>query len=200
MNRRRSRLFFDYVDPLSYLVEVELRAVEESLGWVVERVPFELSVPPAAMVDPASPEWAERMQDAGPVASELGLELREPPFVPWTRKAHELVMHARTKGVETAVHRAVFAGVFEEGLDIGRIDVLVRLAQSCGLDPTEAKAVLDVDKHTEEIEQARRSALDSGIEGAPTLVAGARRCQGFHNRSAIRTFLHVPDDPAPTTD
>ncbi len=195
-----ARFFFDYIDPLSYLVELELQAVEGASGQLVERVALELRAPPEAMVDPRSSPWIQQWEDAARAASELGIPLHRASLVPWTRKAHELVMHAHAHELGRAVHTALFEGVFNAGLDIGRVDVLVRLGVGLGLDATETKAVLDVDRYSDDIAAARTTILAEGITRTPTLVAGERRLEGFHNRTALGTFLHTTGNTDTTLD
>ncbi len=200
MNPLSARFFFDYVDPISYLVELELQAVEKASGQLIERVALELRAPPEQMVDPRSSPWIQRWEEAAQAASEVGISLRRPSLVPWTRKAHELVLHARAHDLGNEAHTALFEAVFNEGTDIGRVDVLVRLAAGLGLDATETKAVLDVDRYSDDIAAERATTLAEGIVRTPTLVAGHRRLEGFHNRTALGTFLHATSNPDTTLD
>lgn len=183
----RPRFFFDLVDPLSYLVDRELNALEARSGTRIERVPLELRPPPAPLIDPDDPAWRKRWERARSLVADV--ELREPPLVPWTRKAMELVLHGRELGREDDVRRALFAAGIEEGRDLGRVDVLVDVARELGLDHSRAKAVLDVDRHSEAVRAARTDAAELGVAEPPALVAGGRVLRGFHNRDALDTFL-----------
>ena len=183
-------LFFDYVDPLSYLVDRELAAVGPAGALAgLRRVPLELRPPPSPLLDPDAPEWRDRWSLAEQVARGLGVRLALPSLVPWTRKAHELVLHAEARGVGDVAHRAVFEAVFGRGWDVGRVDVLVALAKELGLDATEAKAVLDVDRYASEVAAGRGLAAGLGVAGSPALASRQGVLQGFHNRDALRTFL-----------
>jgi predicted DsbA family dithiol-disulfide isomerase len=194
MERPEIVLFFDYVDPLSYLLEHELREMDRgshpSLG--IERVPLELCPPPKPLLDPEQPAWAGRWKEAETAGSDLGLVLAEPTLLPWTRKAHELVFHAADHGKGPEIHQAVFDAVFVHGRDVGRIDVLVDIARASGLDGMETKAVLDVDKHAGSVEASRSRAQDAGVDDPPVLLAHGEILRGFHNRDALRTFLCSP--------
>lgn len=181
-------LFYDYVDPLAYLVERELAALSALLP-PVSRIPLELRPPPAPLMDPDAPEWRERWDRAAREAARLGIPLVEPALIPWTRKAHELVLHAAAKGMGPAAHLLVFEAVFTRGSDVGRVDVLVGLARELGLDAMEAKAVLDVDRHAAEVAAGRDLAARAGVAVSPALVSPRGTLQGFHNRDALRTFL-----------
>jgi predicted DsbA family dithiol-disulfide isomerase len=184
------RLYFDYVDPISYLVEVELAAATGAGDLTEpERIPLELRPPPAPLLDPEAPWWRERWQAAVAAGgSGGGVALAEPSILPWTRKAHELVAHARAAGVGPQAHRAVFEAMFGRGEDIGRIDVLVGIAETLGLDPTETKAVLDVDRYAQDVAALSAEAASS-VGEPPALSFGGRVLRGFHNRDALRTFL-----------
>lgn len=184
------RFHFDYVDPLSYLLDRELAAVTAEAGLAVTLVPLEVRPPPEPLLDPDGPWWRERWAAASVAASGLeGPAPVEPVLLPWTRKAHELVAHARAADREMDAHRSVFRAFFEEGRDIGRVDVLVELGVALGLDRTETKAVLDVDRYAAEVAAARDDALRVAGPHPPALSVGDRTLRGFHNRDAVRTFL-----------
>ena len=189
MTTHPTRFFHDFADPLSYVTELELRAAEATTGIGVERVPFELRPPPGALLDPADPEWRERLDTAVRVASGTGGRLRAPSLLPWTRKAHELVLHAAGSGKESELVLALYETLLVEGRDLGRVDVLVELADVLGMDKTEAKAVLDVDRYAEKVAEAAESARRAGVRSAPTLLGEAGHLEGFHNREAISTLL-----------
>lgn len=192
MEPRRVRFFFDYVDPLSYLVHRELQALGQAgfapAGEVIA-VPLELCPPPAPILDPETPPWIERWRTAAGIAGDGWAGSGAPTILPWTRKAHELAFHAREKGLGGVVHDAIFEAVFARGEDVGRVDVLVDLARRLGLDPMEAKAVLDVDRFAGSVADLRAEAAAAGVTGPPALLVGDRTLRGFHNRDAVRTFL-----------
>jgi predicted DsbA family dithiol-disulfide isomerase len=185
------RFFFDYVDPGSYLIERMLAEVEPHLAVEVERVPFEVTPPPAPLVDPRGEGWRRFWEGARAMSAEEGVALAEPRLVPWTRKAHELALHAREHERFENVHRALFATFLVEGRDLGRVDVLLDVATRHGLDLTATKAVLDVDKHTGTVAEARAAAERLGVRGVPTLLAAHGRLEGFRGRSATIEFLEA---------
>ena len=171
------RFFFDYVDPLCWLWERTLAARAEVVGARVRRHPLELRPPPAELLDPEDPTWRarwERVRETLPPEDRPPL----PRIVPWTRKAHELTLHATGKGLAGEVHEGLFRAYVSEGRDIGRVDVLVALAETAGLDRSETKAVLDVDRMSGEVARLREEAERLGIRGVPSLLSGERRLEG----------------------
>lgn len=189
MNAPRLDFWFDFVDPLSWLLALELAPLEEAGEAVVRWLPRELRPPPTPLTSVDDPELAERWAQAHAIRG-----TREPAFaparlVPWTRKAHELVLHAEEHARARPVRMRVFEAYLLEGRDIGRVDVLVEIARAEGLDHSNAKAVLDVDRHEATVARFRDAAAASGIDAPPTIALGARRLEGFHNGAAVRTFL-----------
>jgi predicted DsbA family dithiol-disulfide isomerase len=181
---------FDYLDPLSHLLDLELSALSaEPDLQEVRRVPLELRPPPSELLDPDDPTWSDRWHRAAAAGRSLGVSLRRPLFLPWTRKAHELVLHAAEGGFAGPVHSALFRAALIDGLDIGRVDVLVDIARDLGMDAQAAKAVLDVDRHAAAVAALGREAREAGATEPATLLGAGRALRGFHNRDALRTFL-----------
>jgi len=179
------RIWFDFVDPLSFLLSRELSASGAGAVWAG----FELRPPPAPLTAVDDPLWAERWREAGAGAERSGVELRPPRLVPWTRKAHEL--HALASGLDLAdrVRTSIFEAYFLEGRDIGRVDVLVDVAVAAGIDRTEAKAVLDVDRHEADVASARAEAEALGVVDVPTVLLTGRLERGFPDFERLGTLL-----------
>lgn len=179
--------FFDYVDPGSYLMSQVLE------GAHVDWLGFEVRVPPSPPIDPRDPAWQAYQNDVAAFAQALDVEMVPPHFVPWTRKAHELGAHARQKHCYPEVRRALFRAHFVDRLDIGRIDLLVEIASSAGLDPSETKAALDVDRYTGAVLSDRAMAEEKDVAGVPTLICRSKRLEGLHSPSAIEAWVRDGD-------
>jgi len=191
MSEIRLQVAFDYVDPGSYLVH-------EILGrWtrnrrepvVISWIPLELRPPTAAAIDPEDPEWQAMTSAMEAEALAEGIPFRRPERVPRTRKAHELSLHAREKGLFLEAHRAIFEAHFLTGEDIGRVDVLAGIAEKVGLEGAEARTVLGVDRFLAEVEQARGLARGRGVRGVPTIELPGLRIEGFEGGHALRDVL-----------
>ena len=184
-----AHFYFDFVDPLSYLLELELGRAERTLPIRVCRVPFELRPPPAPLTDIRDGSWPRRWEEARRLAAELDLPLDPPRLVPWSRKAHELHMFACARDMGAAVRHAIFDAYCARGRDIGRIDELVEIGRSVGLDRTETKAVLDVDRHEPDVVSARGAADSVGVTDVPMIAVGGRLVEGFRNHADLSTLL-----------
>ena len=96
----------------------------------------------------------------------------ERPPLPDTTKAHEAAKLARESGAEEEMRGAIYAAFWEDGLDIGRIDVLQSLAPAAALDPFDVKVALDIDRFRDEVLRDREVARRLGIHRGPVLYLG----------------------------
>ena len=91
---------------------------------------------------------------------------------PSTRLAHRLIWHAERRGpeVQSALVDRLFKGYFEEGLDIGRKDVLLELATAAGLDAGDARAALEDESSLAAVLGLEDAGISMGIRGVPYFV------------------------------
>jgi len=201
------RFTFDYVDPGSFLLHALLLRWREQGREIpeVEWAPLELRPPPLPLLDTREPAWRAMTEALEQEAHRLSIPFRIPATAPRTRKAHELGLHALERGVHGLVHDLLFRAHFEEGLDLGRVDVLADLAVKAGLDRAEVRTVLGVDRFLPQVQEIRSRVLAEGIRGVPTLEWGGSRLEGFKGPEALRELLegeptHPRRGAAPSDD
>jgi predicted DsbA family dithiol-disulfide isomerase len=90
--------------------------------------------------------------------------------IPNTRRSHLLMAHAARCGRQTAVMDRVMRAYFEEGCDIGDIEVLVRLGVEAGLTEYESRSALILRSGQDGVIAAERHAAVLGITGVPTFI------------------------------
>jgi predicted DsbA family dithiol-disulfide isomerase len=87
-----------------------------------------------------------------------------------TVKAHELVHFAKTHGKQLEMKERLLSAYFVEGRHVGRIDELVELAGSVGLDEAAARDALENDEFLPAVRQDQAQAQAYGINGVPFFV------------------------------
>ena len=170
-------LYFDFTDPGSSLAAhlIDEAGAADAVQWRG----FELRPPPQPLIDPTVPIWHDHHARITGLAHDIGVPMVTPDLIPWTRKAHELAGFARERDCDQTVRRALFEAHFVDRIDIGRIDLLVDIAHRAGLDRTESRAVLDVDRYTDIVLGHREAADAHEVMTVPTLVVGDRRLEGL---------------------
>lgn len=88
---------------------------------------------------------------------------------PNTRLAHRLIWQAErdSREAQNEVVNRLFEAYFEEGRDIGKIDVLVGIAKEAGLDANAAKTALLADHTLEAVLDLEDEGIRMGIRGVP---------------------------------
>ena len=79
---------------------------------------------------------------------------------------------------------------FVDGQDIGRIDVLTKLAGEVGLNEKEFEEALRTRKYRQTHQQALRHAYEeAGVSGVPMFVIGSRVLTGLQDRETLETAI-----------
>ena len=90
-----------------------------------------------------------------------------------TSNSH-LALEAAEYAAETphaaAFHRAMFKSYFDELEDIGKIDTVVRVGESVGLDGGELRKVLETGAFRQQVDDGIQWAREVGVTGVPTFV------------------------------
>ncbi|HAT37741.1 MAG TPA: hypothetical protein DCS75_04555, partial [Gemmatimonadetes bacterium] len=128
-------IWYDFVDPASVLLMLEIEAARrDGESWALDSCikwrALEMRPPPSPLVSLDDPEVSYLWESAIPLAQQIGVTLNPPRLVPWTRKAHELITHAEEERIEAShsLRLAVAQAYAIKGWDIGRVDVLVKIA------------------------------------------------------------------------
>jgi predicted DsbA family dithiol-disulfide isomerase len=114
--------------------------------------------------------------------------------MPNTLRSHLLIAHAARSGRQTAVKDRVMRGYFEEGCDIGDIEVLVRLGVEAGLGEHESRSALILRSGQDGVIAAERHAAVLGITGVPTFVFDGQYT--ISGAQAVGTLAQVLDQVA----
>ena len=88
--------------------------------------------------------------------------------------AHRLIHLAAAHGRQAEAQERVMRAYFTEGVAIGDREQLVALAADLGLDPDEARSVLESDAYADAVRADEQLAQRIGIQGVPFFVLGRR--------------------------
>jgi predicted DsbA family dithiol-disulfide isomerase len=104
----------------------------------------------------------------------MGFSMKRPPVQPRTRLAHAVAKWAAANGRFDAFNTAVFRAFFQDGLDIGKLEILSEIATQLGmtLDDLESESQIDfyVQKVLHDEEMARRA----NVRAVPAYVANGK--------------------------
>ncbi|NIP62480.1 MAG: DsbA family oxidoreductase [Nitrosopumilaceae archaeon] len=121
------------------------------------------------------------------MAAEEGLEYNmNQAVVANSYDAHRLVQFSKDRGKANEMEEALFKAYFTEGENIADHQTLIDLAEAVGIDPTEAKSILESDKYANAVKHDIQLAQNINITGVPFFlfdrkfaVSGARETEVF---------------------
>ncbi|MEP7766119.1 DsbA family oxidoreductase [Sanguibacter sp. 25GB23B1] len=87
-----------------------------------------------------------------------------------TLKAHELLHHAKSHGLQSEMKERLLAAYFVESEHVGHVDDLVRFAAEIGLDADEVRTALDEGRYASAVAADIAQARAYGIQGVPFFV------------------------------
>ena len=114
----------------------------------------------------------KRMNDSmTAAAAEVGLQYDfDNGIINNTMNAHRLLHWAKAAGLQNELKERIFKAYYTEGIDTADIAELVRLAKETGLDPVQARKVLEENLYVKEVLQDQQEAAELGVQGVPFYV------------------------------
>jgi len=91
-----------------------------------------------------------------------------------TFDAHRLLHWARNKGRQLELKRALFKANFTDDANVSDASILVAAAQSAGLDPVEAREILEAGTYAAEVREAEASWTSRGIHAVPGVIINGK--------------------------
>ncbi|WP_255198063.1 DsbA family oxidoreductase [Halorarius litoreus] len=181
----RITIYSDYVCPFCYLGRASLEQYQETRDdeLEIDWQPFDLRAQkrrPDGSIDHSVDDgkdddyFEQAKQNVQRLADEYDVEMAldlsreidsfDAQVASWYVKGHY--------PYETwlAFDEAILAALWEDGRDIGDVDVLVDLASKVDIDGDEVRSALDDETLREELEEQFREAQQFGITGVPTFV------------------------------
>jgi predicted DsbA family dithiol-disulfide isomerase len=91
-----------------------------------------------------------------------------------TFDAHRLLHWAETLGRHRELKRALFKANFTDDANVSDTEVLVGIATTAGLDPSQAREVLTAGRYTSEVREAEQLWQSRGIGSVPGIVINGK--------------------------
>lgn len=124
---------------------------------------------------------------------EANLIMRPPRVTPNTLYALEATEYAQQQGKFMEFHHAAYKAHWEEGRDLGQLDVLAGIATAVSLDADDLVNRLTGHHYSAKVMEQYQEALQYGIRGIPTFVVGNLLFTGAHPydifKSAMNQYL-----------
>lgn len=124
--------------------------------------------------------------------AEAGLEYGDRTHTYNSRLAQELGKWGDSKPGGEAIHDALYRAYFVDARNIGDIGELVSIAESVGLDGTEARRVIENREFKDAVDEDWQRSRDTGVTGVPTFYANDLVVVGCQPYESLEKFvLHL---------
>ena len=125
------------------------------------------------------------------VADEEGLPFGERTMTCNSRRAQELGKWAEEMGKGEEFHHAAFLAYFDKGLNLAEFDVLAELAQSVGLDPDEARRVVEKGLYKKTVDDDWAYSRTVGVSAVPTFSVNGQALVGAHPYESMKRLVET---------
>ena len=170
--------YFDFGSPASYLAYKRLRQLESKYDLTVHWLPMLLggvfkatgNVSPVTVAAKGS---YMVNQDFPRFAKRYSVPMQFNPYFPInTLNLMRGAVAAQDEGVFDRYADAVFDAMWQEQLDLGQVDVVVKTLQNAGLDAMALLELTQSDAIKQTLIANTNQAIDRGVFGAPTMFVG----------------------------
>ncbi len=106
-----------------------------------------------------------------------------------SRLTQEMAKWAEAKGRGDKFHLAAFRAYFADGKNISEIDNLLEMATSIGLNPIEARTIIEERTYRKAVEADWQQARYLDIRAVPTFIWGQDRLVGAQPYAVLKQFV-----------
>jgi predicted DsbA family dithiol-disulfide isomerase len=190
-------LFSDFICPFCYIgfqtirklkpefnLDIEWRGFQIHPDWPATGIPVE-KVYGADGSASRKAAW----QRISAMATEAGLTMRPPSVLTNSHNALAACEYAVAAGKGGEFEERVFRAYFEDGSNIGEVEVLKKLATDVGLDPEKIVAAVASPEVQLKLKNNALVAHQHGVSGVPTFFIGTYPLVGAQSEDAMRKIL-----------
>jgi predicted DsbA family dithiol-disulfide isomerase len=180
-------VFSDYICPFCFIGLETLRKVQPevpafTLEWKGFQIHPEYPVTGVPVEQRIAQFGQERYnaiwQNILALADGIGLKMQRPPLLTNSLPALEATEYAKEGGRGEEFSRSVYQAYFQQGKNIGDIDVLLPLAEETGLEVQDLQEHLQAGTYSARIRSFQQEAHSLGVSGVPTFIVGPAQIVG----------------------
>jgi 2-hydroxychromene-2-carboxylate isomerase len=191
--------YFDFSSPYGYLASNRIEALAAKHGRKVNWHPILLGPAFKAMGTPIpahTPLKGEySMRDFVRSARFHGISYEHPAAFPVsTLAAARLFYWLKDKSERKAIElaKALYRAYFVDGVDISQVESVLRVAQSVGCDPAEARAALENQSVKDRTKAEVEASLAKGVFGSPYIIIDGEPFWGMDRLDQVERWLKEP--------
>lgn len=191
-------VFSDYICPFCFIGMETLQKVQPdvppfTLEWKGFQIHPEYPATGISVEQRAAQFGKERYQaiwrNITAMAEGIGLDMRQPRVLTNSLLALEATEHAKDEGKASEFSRAMYQAYFQDGHNIGEVEVVLAVAQQVGLDAAVIREHLQAGTYSTRIKTAQQEAHTLGVSGVPTFIVGPAQIVGAQSPDVFVNML-----------
>ena len=135
---------------------------------------------PGETADEVSPHLRAAALDAGLV------NMKRPSRRPNSLKALQAIEHAKSLGKGPELRDAFYVAYWEEGRDIGQMDVIKEVVESMRIEWPPVETALETNLYLDTVMADFQDGLDNGFDGIPAFIIGDVKFTGAQPMELFR--------------
>ena len=183
--------YFDYICPFCYVGTKRMMKIADEFEMEIEWKGIEIH--PEFSAEGKKRKKSQRTEHLAQTLKEItdidNLDIRLPGFVTNSRLCLEASEFAKTKGKFNKFHTAAFDCFFNQKENIGKIETVLNIGKTAGLNTDELEDCLKERQMKERIEENKRSADEKIVMGVPTLYFNEFRVHGVQSPDIYKNII-----------
>ncbi len=187
-------VYSDYICPFCYVGHHRLLRLRDSyelkINWCFLEIHPETSAEgePIDSLDYPSEQWQQMMKNLKRVTDEEHIPLSKLNFITNSKDALLLSEASKQCGRDIfyKLHEKLFSAYFVDSQNIGNRDVLIKIAESCGIDKETVNTAWSDERHQKRLLENFDSARSHDIQSVPSFVFGDRVLTGVVAETTFR--------------
>ena len=185
-------VYYDYICPYCFLgtKRIERLAKEFDMDLEWRGIEIHPEIPPQGVKRSKTLRFGQVAEDVKEMILEDNIEIKFPGIVTNTRLCLEASEFAKAKYSFSKFHNGVYEAYFQDGENIGKIDVILDIGEKTDLDVIELEECLKKRTMLKKIEENRREAERDQVMGVPTFIFGKFPVHGVQSLDAFRKIIN----------
>ena len=192
-------VFSDYICPFCFIGTETLRKVQPevppfTLEWKAFQIHPEYPATGISTEHRAAhfgkERYAAMWRNIITMAETIDLVMRPPTVLTNSLMALEATEYAKDQGKAEEFSRVVYRAYFQDGQNIGDLNVVLALAQEVGLDPAIVQEHLTAGTYANRLKAAHQEALSLDVSGVPTFIVGPAQIVGAQSPDVFVNMLN----------
>lgn len=183
--------YFDYICPFCFVGTTRMMQIADEFELDIEWKGIEIhpEFSPEGKKRKKSPRTEHLAQTLKEITDIDNLDIRLPGYVTNSRLCLEASEFAKTRGKFKKFHKAAFDSFFNQKENIGKIETVLNIGKTAGLNEDELRDCLNERQMKERIDENKRMADDNMVMGVPTVYFNEFRVHGVQSPEIYRNII-----------